>query len=636
MRSSPTSGRRWATTALGWALAAAFALSACSDDPLSSLNNSNPDGGTRRCQRDEDCPDRFGCNVSVGICFPFDECGPDDPCPEDNQVCEAGDDGFRVCVFERCDDATDCAGISCASGEVPTCVAGGCVCGPPCGGACPSGQGCCVVTQTCEVVPPACAQVTCAPGTFLSVTSEGAWSQGQCERTGDVCGCEPLPPLPEGDIGQFSSLAHTAFTPVISAYNRTYGDLMVGIEGTDGRIAWTFVDGVPTTTTSVTGGLNGPRGGNSDPGANVGQHTDVAVDPSDRVHVSYYDVDRTALKYAVLPGGNWQNHTVDGDGMGTTGLYSSIAIAATNRPAIAYLGAREGRDNGARRSLLKLAIATTDTPATRADWTVRTIDSFDISGLGCDDRCNDDEVCRASDQRCIVPDPIRACGSCNAQQACIERACTSIIPAPVVRTPPRARGLWPSLAFASDGSALVAYRDEVDRRLVLARIEGPDIATGAITRQVLEGAGGPLPTDDTGHFPSLFVASGGEVHVAYMNQSRQALRYTRLTPTLTIAQQEDVDNGLSAPGPDGLLLGGRCGDGGARVTGFIGPHCLSRCHQRRPSICIPDRQRPVDRRGHRRQRNPLYRLVRLLRRPDGRPRHPDRGRFNIPILFVRP
>jgi len=126
----------------------------------------------------------------------------------------------------------------------------------------------------------------------------------------------------------------------------------------------------------------------------------------------------------------------------------------------------------------------------------------------------------------------------------------------VVRTSPRARGLWPSLAITRSGDALVAYRDAVDQNLRLVRISGPDITTGTIQRRVLEGAGGLLPTDDTGFFASLFVTPGDEIHLAYMNATRRALRYVLLDDDLQVVLTEEVDRGVVTPDdPDGLLIG---------------------------------------------------------------------------------
>ncbi|MEM7676973.1 MAG: hypothetical protein AAF449_13295, partial [Myxococcota bacterium] len=527
--------------------------SACVDDP--ALVPGENDAGTRRCLSDDDCPDRFACNVAVGICFARDECGPDIPCPLDNQICETGPQGDRVCVFERCTADSACGDLSCDGGQVPRCVAGGCVCGTPCQGGCPAGEGCCVVSDTCEPLPAPCQNVTCGPGEVLAITSEGAWSAGTCSVQGQVCTCEPLPPLSEGDIGLYSAIAHDRQSPVISAYNRDYGDLMFGRVADDGRINWAFIDGVPTSTTGITGDVRGPRGGNSTPGPDVGLYTDIAIDSANRAHIVFHDRDRGALKYAVASSAGWQIHTVDGAGPGTTGLYASLDLDPEDRPVVAYLSAREGPDNGGRRSVLKLARARIATPQRIEDWTRIDVDAYGLSTAACRDRCNRYEVCRASDQVCVPTDTPAACVGCSSNEACVGGVCIEIEPPPVVRSLPRARGLWPSVAVNSRGDVLVAYRDGIDKNLRLVRVTGPDL-TGSIERRVVEGFGGPLTTDDTGFFASLFVTPGDEIHLAYMNATRRSLRYVLLGDDLAPILTEEVDRGLStAEEPDGQLIG---------------------------------------------------------------------------------
>ncbi|MEO1512900.1 MAG: hypothetical protein AAFU70_12580 [Planctomycetota bacterium] len=289
-------------------------------------------------------------------------------------------------------------------------------------------------------------------------------------------------------------------------------------------------------------------------GPDVGLYTDIAVDDANRAHIVYYDRDRGALKYAVASSRGWLIHTIDGEGPGATGLFASLALDAEGRPVVAYLSAREGPDDGPRRSVLRLARASTPDPRQATDWVRIDLDAYGLSASACGERCNRDEVCRAADQVCVPVDD--TCGRCPRDEACVSGACVAVEPAPVVRSSPRARGLWPSLAITRSGDALVAYRDAVDQNLRLVRISGPDITTGTIQRRVLEGAGGLLPTDDTGFFASLFVTPGDEIHLAYMNATRRALRYVLLDDDLQVVLTEEVDRGVVTPDdPDGLLIG---------------------------------------------------------------------------------
>ena len=554
---------------LALALPAVLLLAAgCEDDKLTDVPT--PDGGPGRCRSDADCPERHACNVSVGICYPLDECGPETPCPN-SQICREDANGFRKCVFERCEEDADCTALSCSLDLVPTCVAGGCICGEPCSGGCPSGRGCCIPTDTCLDLPPECMGLECPPGEFVSVTSSGAWSRRECSVLGESCRCEQLPALPEGDIGLYSALAHDGRGAVLSAYNLDYGDLMFGLVQEDGSVAWEFVDGLPPTG-PVTGRIDGPRGGIATPGPDVGLYTDVAADNAGRPHIVYQDRDRGALKYARLDRTGWSVHTVQGEGVGDTGLYSSLVLDVSGRPVVAYLSAREV--NGDRRlSVLRLAVATTSTPTEAGHWRFRDLATVDLTGQPCADRCNTNEVCLASNQACVVPSAESACTPrCGSREACVAGSCQAVRPLPAFRDLPRARGLWPSLALLPDGGALIAYHDRVDRSLRMARIDG-DLLGGALTTRVIEGTGAPGGgSDDTGHFPSLYVSPGGQIHLTYMNATRQALIYRVLERSLDTALTEDVEVGLGAGmSPDGLLLGADSAlvvdaDGVARVA----------------------------------------------------------------------
>lgn len=408
--------------------------------------------------------------------------------------------------------------------------------------------------------------LTCPPGQFLSVTSSGAWSLGSCEVTGEVCSCEVLPPLPYGDIGLHSAIAHDDRGAIVSAYDLTYGDLMFGIVQSSGSIDWEFVDGVPSSTTSITGDLAGPRAGNSDLGDDVGKYSDLAVDASNRPHVSYHDATNGALKYALGTASGWNLVTVDA--RSTSGLYSSLTIAA-GRPRIAYLTAREHSATGPRRSTLRIAIAVSDSPATPGDFVIRDVDSIDVSALGCADACDPNEVCRAFDEACMVPNPA-ACRQCGPGERCLDSACTPIEALPPYRDIPNARGLFPSIAAFADGTTLIAYQDRIEGNLKVARIAGPDPSRGAITLTVIDGPGSGT-TDLVGGFSSLFVTPGGELYLAYENATRRSVVYRQLSSTdLSTIVVEEIESGLSAQ-PDAHFLGADVSlvvdaDGTARVA----------------------------------------------------------------------
>lgn len=532
-------------------LALPLAACSCDEGPLSNVTDSGTNPG--RCTKDEDCGPRQGCNVAVGVCFDKDECSDTRPCPEP-QVCGDGDgDGFNECSFSRCTEDDECAATPCEAGLVPACVAGGCMCGTPCQGGCPSSQGCCVPDDTCYDLPELCMGLMCPPGQFVSVTSSGAWDTGRCELLGESCRCERLPPLPLGDIGLHSALAHDGRSPIVSAYNLDYGDLMFGTVDADGvTIQWEFVDGVPTSTGSITGDLMGPRGGNSAPGSDVGLYTDLAAAANGDVHLVYVDRDAGDLLHAFRGSGAWRRHTIAT--AGEAGLYASLALDAQDRPRVAYLGVRE--DDGstnARKTILHVAISSTRTPSASGDWVIRDLETTDLAQFGCAEQCRIGEVCRASNNSCVVPDPASRCSPvCSGADRCIAGRCEATMPLPPFRDLPLARGLWPALAVLPDGGLLVAYYDRLDFTLKLARIAGPNPASGAIDLRVLEGGG----QEDVGLYPSLFVTPGGEIHLVFVDATRRSLEYRLLDGNLSVVLSETIESGLDlGSDPEGHLLG---------------------------------------------------------------------------------
>jgi hypothetical protein len=540
------------------ALAAALAVSACGGDPLSPVNTDAGVDPNARCTKDEDCGGPgLACNVSTGVCFDKNECSDTKPCSDPQRVCQelVPGQGTR-CVPRRCTDVSECSGTVCMNEDTVTCSVGECRCTAPCQGGCPGGQGCCVRTDTCQALPPRCMGMTCPLGEILSVTATGTWDARDCALENEVCRCEPLPPLTLGDVGLYSAIAFDGARAVVSAYSLDYGDLVVGRASEDlGLIEWSFVDGVPTSTRSAdyTGRTDGPRGGLSRPGLDTGLHTDLAT-AGGVVHVAYQQRDGQDLRYGVAQNGAWRLHTVES--AGDTGLYTSLALDAQGQPRLAYLAAREDIGMSTiRRSVLRLAVATTPTPTQASDWRFRDLDSLNLVPYGCREACRLDEVCRASDLRCVVP--TNDCNPrCGSGQACVSARCVNVDDPPAFRDVPVARGLWPALAILPSGDAIVVYHDRVDRNLKLVRVTGPDLTTGPIETRVLAGAGADS-SDETGLFPSLYVTpSGAELHVAFMNATRRSLVYLNLDATLRVITREVVDDGLDpAQGPDGLLLG---------------------------------------------------------------------------------
>jgi hypothetical protein len=253
---------------------------ACSDDGGANQNK------TKTC--DPACGDAQKCSDGVcvdlpAMCMNASDCGVGEQCLG-NQ-----------CAKTSCEADAACDAV-CPDGYKGTCASGACACEKLCAAGCGDGQFCCESANTCQAVPTACEGKTCEPGFEPKSVSEGMVNDQTCALDGAQCDCVPLAPLPLGFYGRWLDVAEGGGVRAVSAYNQTYGDLMVGvISGQDLKLS--FVDGAPATG-MITGALDGPRKGVKDAGDNVGTHTAIAVGDDGTLHVLYRDVDNKALKYA--------------------------------------------------------------------------------------------------------------------------------------------------------------------------------------------------------------------------------------------------------------------------------------------------------------------------------------------------
>jgi ELWxxDGT repeat protein len=100
-----------------------------------------------------------------------------------------------------------------------------------------------------------------------------------------------------------------------------------------------------------------------DSAGDVGQYSSIAIDSNDNLHISYFDMNNGALKYATYDGSSWTTTTVD---MGDVGLYSSIAIDSNNNIHISYYDSTNSA----------LKYATYD----GSSWTISTVDNLGTLG----------------------------------------------------------------------------------------------------------------------------------------------------------------------------------------------------------------------------------------------------------------
>ena len=119
----------------------------------------------------------------------------------------------------------------------------------------------------------------------------------------------------DGSVGEYTSIAIDSSDKVHISYhlakgdNLTYGDLKYANN----------ITGVFLSTTL-------------DAGGDVGEYTSIAIDSSDKVHISYQS--NKSLKYATNATGAWVTTTVDSSGF--TGRDTSIAIDSSGKAHISY------------------------------------------------------------------------------------------------------------------------------------------------------------------------------------------------------------------------------------------------------------------------------------------------------------
>lgn len=555
------------------------------------------------CIDNSECGEHFGCktvkDTDVQCCVFLDractteaDCCPGQTCPADRKKCfdkfigcqqdsECGDRGDRVCEvytdtygtssrcrFRECGPLGECA-------EGQSCFRGECMADLPCLGSCPPGKGCVATIDRCQDYsmptdrPMAACPMTCAPG-FIATFSEPRNIWDSCNLPAVACVCAELPGLRSNDLGRFSSIASDPANAVyVSAYDGQYGDLVVVKYDLEGKkLATEYVDGVPSS--AVKYGPSGARGGIVEPGPDVGRYTDVAVSQG-RVYVSYYDKDGGNLKLAMRnAAGVWSKHQVDG-AQADLGLYTSIAIDSDGLPGISYfqrggdstfnvMDCPTPRPTGAVKyvTALKFARATTATPTSEGDWSIKTIACASRPPPICD-ACNGICADPGTGPACLTAGS--GCTGCNAStESCVlvgaNNVCAENFTPPDLQQVLPGVGLFSSLAFKGK-DAVIAYMKRTvptmpaggsaDGDLFAVSVSG----TGTVGAPVLiDGSG------DTGYFPDVKVeAQTMSVGIGYHDFSSKAFKFYFSPQLQAGVTPEIIDRGVDAtmPGNQGWV-----------------------------------------------------------------------------------
>lgn len=309
-----------------------------------------------------------------------------------------------------------------------------CVSVAPCEGGCSSGQVCNIDTNRCETVPSlhadesSCSQ-DCGSSALLVYADPDSMLFDQCCAV--TCQCETLPALNPGAWGRFADLTATDAGAVVSAYDSTYGDLVVATHGNlSGALdSIEYVDGVPPNGT-VVADPQGPRGGIEEIGGNVGQHTSVAT--SDGVtYVAYYDVDNQSLKLAHGSAGDFETLTVD-DSVGDVGRYTSLVVDENGILHVSYYAHRRAL-TVADGSTVEVsgpmyARSTTPSPSSGDDFEIVPVEEVS----SCEGMCFESEACVTNNGVATCVPTAQSCGACACGERCVSvgglASCQSVLP----------------------------------------------------------------------------------------------------------------------------------------------------------------------------------------------------------------
>ena len=359
---------------------------------------------------------------------------------------------------------------------------------------------------------------------------------------------------PRDEIGRYHDVAFKDGTLYVSAYDDTFGDLVYSeIKDPAKNPSWQVIDGVDLTASVDDKG--GFRFGITDPGPDVGWWTSIALTPSGKPLIAYFDASNGALKLARGPH-PFQAITVD---VGATksvdvGMYAALSLDAKGAPSIAYVAS--GMASGDHfTSELRVATAGNDQPSA-SDWTIAVVDSTTIS---CAGRCDAASACvipamvkgmpnvDPATSTCVPVDAKPCAAMCTTTQACIMGACTNILVAPKAPDLIEGIGLFVQARRNAQGQLLLVYYDREQGDLKMAVQSG-----GSWQVSFLDGQSA---TTDVGQFASVALAADDTLHVAYVDAINDRLLYKQVVGGTVPMSAEMVDDGMRADGTHSVGAG---------------------------------------------------------------------------------
>ena len=319
--------------------------------------------------------------------------------------------------------------------------------------------------------------------------------------------------------------------PSTGSSNDFKGDLVVGKwDDAKQKVGWVVVDGIPDVPATMS--ASGFRKGITDPGDDVGLYTSMALSSAGNPIVAYHDRTNGSLRVAVYDGNSWTSHEVDTQPKGWAGRFTSTVLAG-GKPAVAYQSLEPGT-NGFAKVRVRLATASSETPASKSDWT--------LSDIAVDDKapCIQD-VC-ASGQKCLAGDVTTGVdAACTTTISGCDATCAdACIKNPKDGKPLCAKqkaqvtgfvnaiGNYISLAASSSGTLGVVFYDRAHGNLRGGSLTGGKWTVTPATAPI-DGWVGDAAKDkglgDRGIGASLAIDASGNWHVSYVDGIKEQLLY---------------------------------------------------------------------------------------------------------------
>ncbi|WP_437942063.1 hypothetical protein [Sorangium sp. So ce341] len=361
--------------------------------------------------------------------------------------------------------------------------------------------------------------------------------------------------LEHGLIGAYTSVAvaDDGRTVWVAGYAEAdwrnafqWGDLVVGTW--DGEaVAWEAIDGVPAEppVDPARFDASGFRGGQIEPGDDVGLWTSIAIGPDGEPAVAYYDRTHRGLKFAQKQGDTWAVSSVQQAPNSDIGRYAKL-LFVKGLPVIAYLAMEPGED-GAVASSVRLATGESAAPGEGA-WRFEDVATDEATPCRAF-LCGAGTTCVRSTGRCVKPLASGDCApACASGEACIDGdgapVCAEISDGNRTETYPEAIGDYIAMAPDDAGGFGLAFYDRIRGDVVIA-----SRSAGTWETRIVDGAA-PDGTDtgDVGMGASLFIDRAGDWHLAYADGRSEGLRYARVKGGEEVEAPEVVDDGLGIEG----------------------------------------------------------------------------------------